>query len=113
MPRTAVRPKFETEGDSRPASICSDDENDIEQSLVSAESAQSRPQTFLRHAWLMTRMQWINYCQILFDQLEHQYAADTMPYVCLQNFVNALVKIQPLMPLTEQPESKEKTLRFS
>ena len=36
-----------------------------------------------------------------------------MPYVCLQNYVNALVKIQPLMPLTEQPESKEKTLRFS
>jgi hypothetical protein len=60
----------------------------------------------------MNRMTWINYTQLLFSQLEH-LMIDRQTMVSRPNYLKALVKIQPLLPL-KKPLSieAEKVISF-
>jgi hypothetical protein len=52
----------------------------------------------LRDSWVMSRFQWISYAQILFNQLDQ----NSQSQVKLPNYLLALEKILPVLPLHQQ-----------
>lgn len=61
-----------------------------------------------RDAWVMSRMSWIQYLKVLFDELESYSQANLPPQVARQkhvevgNFVKALRRIKNLLPLQQK-----------
>ena len=53
---------------------------------------------------VMSRLQWIGYIQVLFDQLHHT-GKDNVAYAQLSNYITALEKIKPLLPLQNSHKS--------
>lgn len=86
-------------------------------SIVSSDShvirAQSLRQSSLksREQWVMNRVQWISYVQILFNQLQPVHKQKTL-FVKLSNYLSALQKILPLLPLQDFYEGGDKTISF-
>ena len=60
----------------------------------------------------MTRLQWISYAQILFNQLE-QVNKNNQLCVNLKNYISALNKLLPLLPLQEYFQGGEKVISFA
>ena len=59
----------------------------------------------------MSRMQWITFIQILFNQLEQTHR-HKLALVSHDNYLAALDKIITLLPLIEFYEGAEKTIAF-
>ena len=89
-------------------------------SIVSSDSGVIRMQQRLgirpshftsREQWRMNRFEWISYVQVLFAQLK-QTTVLKVVRVELSNFVSALKKILPLLPLSDKVEDWEKSLSY-
>jgi hypothetical protein len=90
-------------------------DRDLDLSIVTSDSILIRAQRTAagipKQRWVMNRFQWIQYAQILFDQLQKTKEHDLVS-VNLQNYISALDKILELLPLQEFYEGAQKMVSF-
>lgn len=65
-----------------------------------------------RRGFVMDRFLWISHVQVLFSQLRKQETHEGLAYVDKENYLAALDKIQPCLPLIDFYEGGQKTLSF-
>ena len=61
-----------------------------------------------RRSWVMNRFLWISYVQVLFSQLKQEAEG----VVSVANYLSALDKILPLLPLIAFYEGAQRTISF-